>query len=432
MPMPRPVLHFVAAVITAAALGSAATIARSAEQPPAPPTRRDAEIREQDIAFYRGRVERDPHGAADRAQLARLYLERAREGGDPTDLVRAERSARRSLSLRRGRNGAALAVLASSLLGQHRFVEALATAEQLLALDSTSAGARSMVGEVQMELGRYDDARRSFGMLAMRRSEPAVAPRYARWEEVTGRPEEARRLLREARDLAAGLHGVPAEQLAWFQLRLGELAMRQGRLKEAGREFARGLSLLPADYRLLGAMARLQLASGRPRDAIGYGERALGGTLDPTTLGVLHDAYAAAGDSARAEQYARAMEVAVLNQPGALHRAWSMFLLDRGQDVAGVLTRAAGEIRTRHDVYGWDLLGWALHRAGRHTEAQAAAANALALGTRDAVLHYHAGMIALSLSDTAEARRQLRRALAVNPYWHPSQPRATEALLDSL
>ncbi len=430
--MRRSLFHIVAAAMAVAALGSAARIARSADRPAAPPTRRDAEIREQDIAFYRTRAERDPHGAADRAQLGRLYLERARESGDAGDLMRAEQSARNSLSLRRGRNGAALAILASSLLGQHRFVDALETAQRLLALDSTSVGARSTVGEIQLELGRYDEARRTFGMLAMRRTEPAVAPRYARWEEVTGRPEDARQLLREARDVAAGLHGMPVEQLAWFQLRLGDLAMRQGHLPEARHEFERGLSLLPGDYRLLGAMARLELASGHSRAAIDYGERALGGTLDPATLGVLYDAYQAQGDPARAEQYARAMEVAVLNQPGPLHRAWSMFLLDHGRDGATVLARAEAEIRTRHDVYGWDLLAWALHRVGRDGEARDAATRALALGTRDAVLHYHAGMIALSLADTAGASRHLREALAINPYWHPAQPRAARALLDSL
>ena len=430
--MNRPILHLVAAALAIVAFGTATTIARSADGAAAPRLRNESEIRDLDIAFYRGRADRDPRGAADRAQLGRLYLERARERGDPADLIRAEESARHSLSLRRSRNGAALAILAASLLGQHRFVEALTTAERLLALDSTSVGARGMVGEIQLELGRYDEARRTFGMLTMRRTDPSVAARYARWEEVTGRPEEARRLLRGVRDVAVNLHGVPGEQLAWFQLRLGEVALRQGHLDEATREFARGLAQRPDDYRLLGAMARLELLQGRARRAINYGERALGGMLDPTTLGVLHDAHQALGDGARAEQYATAMELAVLNQPGSLHRAWSMFLLDHGRDVATVLARAKDEIRTRQDVYGWDLLAWGLHHAGRDVEARDAATRALAQDTPDAVLHYHAGMIALALADTADASRHLRRALEINPYWHPTQPGAVEALLDSL
>jgi predicted TPR repeat methyltransferase len=59
-------------------------------------------------------------------------------------------------------------------------------------------------------------------------------------------------------------------------------------------------------------------------------------------------------------------------------------------------------------------------------------ARALALGTQDAMLFYHAGMIELALGDSAAARAQLERALATNPAWHPTQPARVRALLDTL
>lgn len=430
--MGKPAFHLLAAAMAIAGLAVAATVARSSDERTPPRALAEAEIRDRDIVFYRARVERDPYGATDRAQLARLYLQRARERGDHADLVRAEEIARRSLRLRRARNGAAFAVLASSLLAQHRFVEALEVAERLVTLDSTSVGAHAMLGEIQLELGRYDAAARSFGTVATRRADPAVAPRYARWEELRGRPENARRLLRLARDAVRRLHATPAEQLAWFQLRLGDLAMRHGRLNEAARELEGGLAASPDDYRLLGAMARLELIRGRPDRAIAYGERAIARVLDPAALGTLHDAHVAAGDRASAEQYSRAMAVAVLSQPGPLHRAWSMFLLEHGRELNTVLARAEEEIAARRDLYGWDLLAWALFHAGRHAEAREAMTQALALGTRDASLHYHAGMIALSLGDSSGARGHLEQALAINPHWHHSQPAAVRAALDSM
>lgn len=225
---------------------------------------------------------------------------------------------------------------------------------------------------------------------------------------------------------------MPAEQLAWFQLRLGDLALRSGRLDEAESELLAGLATMPTDYRLLGALARLELVRGRPDRAIEYGERAVARTLDPGTLGTLHDAHAMLGDPTGAEQYAHAMALAVLNQPAPLHRTWSMFLLDHGRAVDTVLARAREEIATRRDVYGWDLLGWALHRAGHHAEARQAMREALALGTRDASLEYHAGMIALAVGDSAEARGRLERALAINPHWHHTQPAMARAVLKSL
>jgi hypothetical protein len=48
------------------------------------------------------------------------------------------------------------------------------------------------------------------------------------------------------------------------------------------------------------------------------------------------------------------------------------------------------------------------------------------------MLLYHAGMIELALGDTAGARLHLAHGLSINPIWHPTQPRETRALLDSL
>jgi len=87
------------------------------------------------------------------------------------------------------------------------------------------------------------------------------------------------------------------------------------------------------------------------------------------------------------------MDVALLGQSGPFHRAWSLHLLDRGRHVPDVLRRAEEELRTRRDVYGWDVYAWALHASGRMREAAAAMDSALALGTRDPLLLGHARVI---------------------------------------
>jgi tetratricopeptide (TPR) repeat protein len=392
----------------------------------------EAEVLEMDIGFFQARVGRDSLSARDFAELSRLFLQRARAGGGDGDLRRAETHARRSLGLRAGRNEEAFQVLASSLMGQHRFAEARSVAERLVALDSTSRPARAMLGEIQLELGTYDEARRTFGMLLTSRGDLAVAPRYARWEELRGRPAEARRLLREARDEASRRHGMPAAQIAWFHWRLGDLALRQGRLREAETELEAGLAAAPDDHRLLEALARAAAARGRWSEAIEYGERAIARTLDPATLGLLYQLHAASGDSAKAEEYYRAMSITVLGQPETFHRLWGLFLLDRGREVPTVLARAEREIEVRRDVYGWDLLAWALYRSGRPSEAREKMRHALALGTRDASLFYHAGMIEAALGRHGGARRDLEAALAINPHWHPFQPAEAKRVLGRL
>lgn len=412
--------------------GAAAALSGRWERAEASADRPDElQVLELDIAFFEARVARDSLAARDHAQLARLHLQRAPVGGtEAADLERAEVHARRSLALRTAHNGDALQVLASALMGSHRFAEAREIAQQLLAMDSTARGPRALLGEIELELGAYPDAARIFGSLLTERENLGVAPRYARWEEIRGRPAEARRLLRGALDQAARRHGMPRSHLAWFHWRLGDLALRHGRADEAERELRAGLVLAPQDHRLLDGLARVAAARGRWRDAIELGERAIARTIEPGTLGLISQSWEMLGDSARAVEYQRAMDAAVKQQPNTLDRQWAMLQLDRGRDVAVVLARAREEIRARRDIYAWDLLAWALYRSDQVREALDASSNALAMQTRDASLLFHAGMIAAAAGDTALALHRLEQALEINPRWHPTQPAEARAVLN--
>jgi tetratricopeptide (TPR) repeat protein len=244
-----------------------------------------------------------------------------------------------------------------------------------------------------LELGAYTHARSLFRSLGPSARDPSVLTRLARWHELEGRVELADRLLREARDRALQLHDLPPEQRAWFHLRVADLALRYGRLKEAAAALEAGLAESPADHRLLAARARLATARGDSRGAVRDGERALVAAFDPATLGVLADAYTALGDTTSAARLERAMDAALHGQSGPFHRARSLHLLDRGRHVPDVLRRADEDLRTRRDVYGWDVYAWALHASGRMREAAAAMDSALALGTRDPLLLGHARVI---------------------------------------
>ena len=353
----------------------------------------DGELRELDIVYLLGRIERDPTGGLDLARLGALYLARGRESGDPRDAELAEQAARRSLRNRATRNGEAAQVLQAALLSQHRFDEALVLAKAARDEDPENAALRAAVGDIQMELGQYDSARVSFSNLHTTLGDLNVAPRLARWAELNGQTDRARTLLAAALASAKHQTGVPRERLAWHWMRVGDLELRAARFVAADSAYRAGLAVRPDDYRLLSAVAHSALRQHNWRRAITFGERAIAITLDPATLGTLSDAYAALGDSAKAADYARVLDVVVLKQPGAYHRAWSLFLLDHDRHVATVARKVREEMRTRRDIYAWDLLAWSLHKQGRDSAAAVAMANALVLGTHDAQLFQHAAII---------------------------------------
>ena len=85
-----------------------------------------------DIAFFEAPRRARPESADRPRALAALYLQRARETSDDEDYLRAEtctRVARAAHAAQRHR----VRVLASTLLAQHRFVEARDVARQLVA-----------------------------------------------------------------------------------------------------------------------------------------------------------------------------------------------------------------------------------------------------------------------------------------------------------
>lgn len=392
-------LHAVAFAGTAAlgACGRPASPVPVAARAPVAPALTESEIRELDIEYLREREKRDPTGATDPARLGALYLGRGRESGDPRDMILAEEAARRSLRNRASHNLQAAQVLQASLLAQHRFAEARRIAVALRDGEPENAGYQASAGEIWMELGEYDSARVAFASVRAAAGDPAVAPRLARWAEINGETDKARRVMRAGLATVLKLADVPREQVAWYWMRVGDIERRAGNLAAADSAYGAGLAVRPDDYRLLSAAAHSALLQRNWTRAVDLGEQSIAQLLDPATLGTLSDAHAAMGDTAKSNEYARVLDAVVLQQPGEYHRAWSLFLLDRGRHATTIHRKVREELRTRKDIYAFDLLAWSLHKQGRHREASAAMQRALSLGTRDPQLAQHAAAIQQAL-----------------------------------
>ena len=367
---------------------------------------RDAERAALDvqIVVWNKALTADPISAVAMGKLAALHMQKARESGSWNENLEAEVLARRSLSARTRRNGATAVTLTNALLAQHRFVEAIDVARTLVKQEPDEPAYRALLGEVAMEVGDDATAAAMFNTVWTSRSGLSIAPRLARWLELTNHVEKARRVLLSARDEAVTRRDLSIETKAWFHLRVGDLELRAGRERDAASAYRAGLALDDQDPRLLAAMARLAAHQQDPDAVIAWGERAIAARMDPATLGLLSKAYAQRGDGDKASEYAHALAVVASAQRGPYDRAWSLYLLDQQEQVAAVLTRALTELETRRDVYGYDLAAWALYRAGRFQEARTMMARALRLQTPDPLLRQHAAAIAAAPAVVSASR----------------------------
>jgi tetratricopeptide (TPR) repeat protein len=166
----------------------------------------------------------------------------------------------------------------------------------------------------------------------------------------------------------------------------------------------------------------VRAAQGRPSEAVALLRQAIALVPQPDYVAMLGDLLVKTGQGDEARRQYELVEY--IGRLSALNRALYSrelvsFYLDHDLKLDEALALARRELDVRRDVYAHDLLAWALHKNGQGEAARAVMAEALRLGTRDARLFYHAGMIERAAGDVGGARRHLRRALETNPHFHP-------------
>ena len=141
----------------------------------------------------------------------------------------------------------------------------------------------------------------------------------------------------------------------------------------------------------------------------------------PEYVAALADVYSKIGKSDEARKQYELVEY--IGQLSALNKALynrelAYFYADHDIKLEQGLELAQRELDYRRDIYAYDVVAWNLFKNGKAEEAREAVSQALKLGTQDAKLHYHAGMIHHRLGEKEKAREHLRRALSINPHFH--------------
>ncbi|MEO6991665.1 MAG: hypothetical protein ABI346_06620 [Candidatus Baltobacteraceae bacterium] len=398
---------------------------RAADVPTPAPIVRDYENRDKLVAFWEGAVREDHRNDMLSPRiLAGQYLQRYRERGDISDVLRAQHMAERSLAIQ-PRNIAATAVLASVMLTLHRFREALHYVNVDVAYDPRGPEFLTQQASLEMELGDYAGAQRSLGRVdPAQRNDIAVETIRSRYDELTGHLDEARVLLRRATDEFETNFSAPAAARAWYHFRAGELAFEAGDNDAAVGEERTAIAEFPGFNLAWKDLARFQLALHRYPEALKAATTGANITPFPETLGYEADAQAALGDAKGAAQ-TRDLIFAIERIGNAYHvndRLLAVYYSDhhlRPNDTLAIAKREVSGGERGDEIYAQDTLAWAAAMDGQWTLAQGAMAKALRYGTQDPLLQFHAGAIALHFGRRAEAKRRFEQALRQNPNFHP-------------
>ena len=385
------------------------------------------------IGVWTANLKRDPEDFVSAQNLALVYYTRGRLTGNADDYARAQEAVDQGLKAYPDNLGAET-LKALLLYTLHDFEGARSAAQGIVDRDARQLPALATVGDSQLEIGQYDAAGATFAALQKAQPGAAVTARLSRLASLRGQDADAAALAARAATEARA-EGSEGTSLAFYDYLQGYLAFQAGKLDLAGTHYEAALADWPGSYLALDGLARVRAAQDRPDEAIKLYERAIAIVPQPEFLAGLGDLYQLAGDTRKAEQqYATVRAIAKLQavQAQLFNRQLVLFDVNHGLDLPGALALAERELQARKDIYGWDAYAWALLANGRAVEADVAIRHALALGTHDALLGYHAGMIAHALHDDERARAMLSEALALNAGFDPLQSARARDVLATL
>jgi tetratricopeptide (TPR) repeat protein len=388
------------------------------------------------IRTFQDRLKKNPQDGITYALLANQYMRQARETGDMTYYQRAEEALKASLALIPNYS-AARTSLASVYYSQHEFVQALELAQKEYDKNPKNTQALGIVADSQLSLGNYQEAEAIYQQLSDVGVTPPLLARLAALEELKGNPEQGLALMRRAAGDALQSGGTK-ESAAWYILRVADLYFNIGQYQQAGDYYAAALRVFENYHIALAGLGKVQAAQGNYEAAVAHYQQAINIIPQPDYLAALGDLYTLTDQPEQAEIQYKTVDyigrLAEINQQ-VYNRQLANFYSDHDLKLEEARRLALAELETRQDIYGYDAAAWAEYKNSNYDQAQTYMDLALALGTRDARLYYHAGMIAYALHQDQQAHEYLGQALTINPHFsilEAEQARATWEALEAI
>ncbi|HJW37133.1 MAG TPA: tetratricopeptide repeat protein [Candidatus Udaeobacter sp.] len=346
-------------------------------------------------------------------QLGWAFVTKARESFDPGFYKLAEQCAR-CIEKRNAESQEAMLLRAHVLQNLHRFKESETLARCLVQQRGLSFD-YGLLGDALMEQGKLGDAVEVYQRMMNLKPDLRAYARAAHMRWLKGDLAGAI----EAMQFAIGAASPQdAESAAWVNTRLAFYEFQAGRVNEAEQRCALALSLQNNYPPALLLQGRILLGQSRFGEAVDALQDAVKLNPLPEYQWTLAEALRVAGKENEASEVE-----AQLCQRGASSdpRTLALYLATRHESPETALRLARAELASRSDVFSHDALAWSLAAAGQLTEAHSEMQRALAEGTEDARLFFHAGVIASQAGHLADAERWLRKASELSHLLLPSE-----------
>ncbi|HYK07229.1 MAG TPA: tetratricopeptide repeat protein [Gaiellaceae bacterium] len=364
----------------------------------------------------------DPR-AAERVAIKGLQLQQqARATGNPTLYPRVERELRAALELE-PRSALALRGLAALAASRHRFSESLELAEQARALEPQVAAVYGLIGDANLELGRYSTAFAAFERMAKLKPTASAYSRVSYARELLGDLVGAIEAMELAVDASIGV----AEPSAWSRTLLAHLLISQGRVAAAETRLREALAFVPSYPAALAGLAGLAARRGDLAGAAKLYRRAADGSPVPEFAASLGDTLHALGRLAAAErawQRAERLERLFAANGGRNLLETAEFDLDHDRRVPSALDRARRGRAERPSVEGDHVLAWALYKNDRCGEARVVSLRSLRLGTLDVDGFYHHSLIEACLGNSRASAVYAEKVRSLDPAYLARAPSA--------
>lgn len=347
--------------------------------------------------------------------LALALVRRARETADNSYYPQAQVAIENSLRVQPDNFEAGQAHVAL-LLAEHKYRQALDEAQALNHRMPDAVLIWGYIAEADAALGDYDQAEKAAQWMMDLR--PGNLPAFlcaaalrGDWGETDGALDFMSKALQQT-------YPLETEELAWIMTKMARINRLAGRPDAAEPFLQQALKTFPNYYLSLEELAEVRLAQRRYPEAVELLARRNQSFPSGRSRYLAARALERAGRPAEAERtYAEFERVArsQIEQPDNANLELIAYYTEHARQPAEGLRIARLEMQSRHDVWTLDAYAWALYINGQRAEARRQIEKALAVGTRDAGLYYHAGAIEAASGERPAAMRYLQQSLDLDP-----------------